>query len=118
MIEKTLVFRAPKPFNKTVVWDISTKKRRDNAYLDLFDTLDCEFDLYKNEQDSVTCTLLPLARQGNPEAAEALLCYRRNKTGEEFEEIDVTYPNGPLVLRNDIPEVSIDVDLEEGIQTC
>lgn len=88
-MKKTLVFRASRPLaERTLVWDISHKYQRDMAYTDLFRILDAELDAYK-DADSVTCALIGLARNGNPEACEALLCYRRNKDGEKFEEVEI-----------------------------
>lgn len=88
-MKKTLVFRAPRPLvERTLVWDITLKFQRDMAYVDLFRILDAELDAYRSA-DSVTCALIGLARNGNPEACEALLCYRRNRDGEKFEEVEV-----------------------------
>lgn len=96
-MKKVLVFRAPLPYSRTLVWDISSPSSRSEAYVDLFGILDEELSAYE-EPDSVVCALIDLARNGNPEACEALLCYRRNKDGEMFEEIEVTDVNGPRVV--------------------
>jgi hypothetical protein len=100
-MKKTLVFRAPRPLSeRTLVWDVSEKYRRDMAYVDLFRILDSELDAYGANPDSVVCALIGLARQGNPEACEALLCYRRNRDGEQFEEIEIrTGVTEPVLLR-------------------
>ena len=107
MIKKTLVFSAPHPYDRILVWDVSTKPLRDRAYIDLFQLLDNELDVYKNG-DSAIFALLDLARSGNPEACEALLAYRRNKEGEKFQEIEVRSPG------TDVPVL---LEIEERMET-
>lgn len=89
-MKKILVYRIKQGefTDRTIAWDVSNLHLRNSAYVDLFNILDKELDAYSNS-DSVTCALLPLARNENPEACEALLTYRRNKSGEFFEEIDL-----------------------------
>lgn len=101
-MRKTLVFRAKVDHYKerTLVWDISEKYLRDSAYVDLFNIVDRELDAYRNG-DSVVCALISLARNGNPEACEALLCYRRNRDGEKFEEVEVRRGEYQSVLSDD-----------------
>jgi len=107
MIRKTLVYTAPKKYGRMVVWDITTKALRDIAYVDLFKILNQELGAYQMP-DSVTCALLPLAQNGNPEACEALLCYRRNKMGEQFEEVEIRAPDLPVLLDSEPrPVVSV-----------
>ena len=91
-MKKVLVFRAPYPFDRTMVWDVSEKYQRQAAYINLFRILDRELDAFI-DPDSVICALLDLARNENPEACEALLCYRRNRGS--IKEIEVTSPFGP-----------------------
>lgn len=101
-MKKSLVFRAPLGLGieRTLVWDISKKHLRDQAYADLFKILDNELNSY-DQADSVTCSLIGLARNGNPEACEALLCYRRNRDGEQFEEVEVRATSSSTILVDD-----------------
>jgi hypothetical protein len=115
MIKKTLVFQAPYPHNRTLVWDVSDPHLRGLAYVDLFKILDSELDAY-GTPDAVVCALIGLARSGNPEAAEALLCYRRNHVGEKFEEIEVRLPSPNLtVLLDPMERVNIKVAAPEEL---
>lgn len=88
---KVLIFRITRSDSdwKTYVWDVSDIQKRRRAYSELFKLIDEELDPYSMNGDSVVCALLNPARSGNPEAAEALLCYRKNKGGEQFEEAEV-----------------------------
>jgi len=88
MIKKTLLFKVAYPWNRAIIWDISSNDLREKSYVDLFNILDREFRAYE-VGDSVTWALLSMARAGNPEECEALLVYRRNRGGEFFEEIEV-----------------------------
>lgn len=114
-MKKTLVFTASKPFNRTLVYDISSKAARDAAYIDLFNILDVELDVYR-QKDEIICALIDLARAGNAGACEALLCYRRNRQGEQFEEIDIR-PVGPnsRVLTDDTPRPGVTVFVQEAV---
>lgn len=118
MIAKTLVFKAPYPHNRTIVWDVSSKWTRDRAYVDLFRILDSELGMY-TQADTVTGALLDLARAGNPEACEALLCFRRNRTGEQFEEIEVRSPvvdgHIPLDMQKLEERTRVQVDCPEAL---
>lgn len=72
-----------------MVWDVSEPYLKSAAYVDLFRLMDIELKSFKENPDSAICALLKLARNGNPEACEAILCYLRNRL-DFFQEIDVT----------------------------
>ncbi len=74
-----------------MVWDVSEPYLKSAAYVDLFRLMDEELKTFKENPDSAICALLKLARNGNPEACEAILCYMRNRL-DFFQEIDVTSP--------------------------
>ena len=101
VMKKVLVYRIKHGqfADRTIVWDVSSLQSRNEAYVDLFNIIDSELDAY-SDADSVTCALLPLARNQNPEACEALLAYRRNKAGEFFEEVEVRKSKNEPILTN------------------
>lgn len=66
-------------------WDVTTKYERDHGYSQLFFLMD-DLGLYSNA-DSAVNALLDMARQGNPEAAEAILAYRRSLPKYGYEEV-------------------------------
>lgn len=111
-MRKALVFRVKVEYQeRTLVWDTSEKYLRDAAYVELFNIIDRELGSYENG-DSVICALIGLARNGNPEACEALLCYRRNKDGEQFEEVDIRRGDFQPVLTDPKPVPGKKIELE------
>ena len=111
LVKKTLVFTSPHPFDRIMVWDISEKYMRDAAYIQLFDIMDGEVNAFF-DRDSVVCALHPLARKGNPEACEALLCYTRNKE-PCFQEIEVTSAFGVRLVEPRRPVIVVPVDISD-----
>lgn len=93
-MNKVLVFDAPQPFDRTMVWDITDKHNRSAAYVNLFRIFDQELDAFAEDPDTVVCALIKLARAENPEACEALLCYMRDGW-DLFREVELTNPTGP-----------------------
>ena len=70
------------------VWDVSSKKLRGQAYVGLFNVVrDLLDDGIHN--DSVTSSLIKMAESGNPDAAEALLVFKRDRCAIKFDEFDV-----------------------------
>lgn len=112
-VKRVLIFKfrsMPQPF----VWDISNEKWRAKAYVDLFNCFDVEFEAFEHT-DSVTLSLIGMARCGNADACEALLAWLKNKqdVAGSFYEIDVRNS------RDDAPpEFSITVteEMVEDIQ--
>lgn len=110
-MKKVLVFKAPHPFDRTLVWDVSEKYLRDAAYVQLFEIMDEEVNAFF-DRDSVVCALHPLARKGNPEACEALLCYTRNRE-PFFQELEVTSAFGVRLSEPKRPVISVPVDISD-----
>ena len=115
-MKKTLVFNAPYPFNRTMVWDTSEKYYRDAAYVNLFKILDEELHAFMEAPDTVVCALIELARAGNAEACEALLCYQRNKL-DIFQEIEVTSPFGPRLAEAPVKPSTV-IELPTRTSQC
>jgi len=111
-MKKVLVFNAPHPFDRTMVWDISEKQSRSAAYIDLFKIMNSELNSFSENPDAVCCALIDLAKADNAEACEALLCYRRNSL-EFFNEIEVTSPDSPRIVEKPIRLVTRIVPMQD-----
>ena len=114
-VRKVLIYRirSSEFTDKTIAWDVSSKSLRDDAYVDLFNIIDRELEAYKTA-DSVTCALMPLARNGNPEACEALLTYRRNRDNESFEEVELRRRSvHPVITDDATPNKTVQVLMED-----
>jgi len=112
-MHKVLVFRVSdvNPV-RTLMWDISEKYLRENAYTDLFTLLDKELEMFDAPfLDSAMYSLLPQARNGNPSAAEALIRYAPH-TQNLLEEIVLERPFAPR-LRDTIRRETVQVPSPE-----
>lgn len=114
-MKRVLIFKfrsMPQPF----VWDISNEKWCAAAYVDLFNCFDLEFKAFE-EPDSVTLSLVGMARMGNADACEALLSWLKSR--RKYDVFDSFYE---LDVRNSLadapPEFVITVteDSVEGFQ--